>query len=64
MNEQVRAVLALVVTGTAMFLFAVQAPIPDSLLTIVGVILTFYFMAGQTDAAVKAALTQPPRSDK
>lgn len=46
----IRALLALIVTGTSMFLFATQTAIPGELLTLNGVVLTYYFVQRNNEA--------------
>ena len=73
MSDWVRVVLAILVTATTMFLFGTGKPVPAELLTINTMVLTFYFVQvaneratasaqAQTESAVKAALTEPPKT--
>lgn len=55
----VRAILALLVAGTAMLLFAAQREVTDGLIGLVGVVLAYYFNSRNADP-VNGSSHEPP----
>lgn len=61
----VRALMSLAFVGVTVYLFGIQAAVPTELLTLLGVVLTFYFTSrtAATPAQAASAADEGPLPD-